>query len=108
MLTTLRRIIQEVSRTPDFREALNILVVEIAKTLETDACSVFLLDRRFGEYVLIATLGLNPEAVGKARIPLNKGLIGLAGEREEPINVDEASKHPRFLPLAEVKEEIYR
>jgi phosphotransferase system enzyme I (PtsP) len=108
MLTTLRRIIQEVSSTSDFKEALDIMVVEIAKALETDACSVFLLDRRFGEYVLIATLGLNPEAVGKVRIPLDKGLIGLVGEREEPINVDDAAKHPRFLAVAEVKEEIYR
>jgi len=108
MLTTLRRIIQEVSSTSNFKEALNIMVIEIAKALETDACSIFLLDRRHGEYVLIATNGLNPEAVGKVRIPLDKGLIGMVGEREEPINLDDASKHPRFLHVAEVKEEIYR
>src|SRR5438105_3266168 len=108
MLTVLRRIIQEVSSTSDFKEALNIMVLEIAKALDADACSIFLLDRRFGEYVLIATDGLNPEAVGKVRIPLDKGLIGLVGEREEPINIDDASKHPRFLHIAEVKEEVYR
>jgi phosphotransferase system enzyme I (PtsP) len=108
MLTTLRRIIQEVSGTSNFKEALNIMVIEIAQALETDACSIFLLDRRHGEYVLIATNGLNPEAVGKVRIPLDKGLIGLVGEREEPINLDDASKHPRFLHVVEVKEEIYR
>jgi len=108
MLTTLRRIIQGVSGTSDFKEALSIMVLEIAKALETEACSIFLLDRRHGEYVLIATLGLNPEAVGKVRIPSDKGLIGLVGEREEPINIDDAAKHPRYIHVAEVKEEVFR
>ncbi len=108
MLTLLRRIIQEVSSTSDFKEALNIMVHEIAKALDTDACSVFLLNRRSNEYVLIATDGLNPQAIGKVKIPKDKGLIGLVGEREEPINIDDAVKHPRFLHIAEVKEEIYR
>jgi phosphotransferase system, enzyme I, PtsP len=108
MLTVLRRIIQDVSGTSDFKEAMNIMVNEIAKTLGSDACSIFLLDRRLGEYVLIATRGLNPEAVGNVRIPLGKGLIGLVGEREEPINITDAVKHPKFLHIPEVKEEAYR
>ena len=107
MLTTLRRIIQEVSGTSDFKEALNIMVCEIAKALETDACTIFLHERRHNEYVLIATIGLNPDAVGKVRIPADKGLVGLVGEREEPVNTDDASQHPRFLHVPEVKEEIY-
>jgi len=56
----------------------------------------------------MATRGLNPKSVGKIRIPLDKGLVGLVGEREEPINLDDASKHPRFLYVEEAKEEIYR
>lgn len=108
MLKTLRRIIQEVSGAQDFREALNILVKRVAKALDTDACSIFLLDRQHGEYVLLATKGLNPLAVGKVRVPINQGLIGLVGEREESINIDDASKHPRFLQVAEVKEEAFK
>ena len=42
------------------------------------------------------------------RVPINKGLIGLVGEREEPINIDDATKHPRFLHVEEAKEEAYR
>lgn len=108
MLTILRQIIQEVSSAQDFKEALNIMVNRIAGALATQACSIFLLDRHQGEYVLMATQGLNPRAVGKVRIPLNKGLIGLVGEREEPINIDDATKHPRFYHVDEVKEEAYR
>lgn len=108
MLTILRHIIQEVSSAQDFREALDIMVKRIANALATQACSIFLLDRQHGEYVLAATQGLNPEAVGKIRVPLNKGLIGLVGEREEPINIDDATQHPRFLRVAEAHEEEYR
>lgn len=108
MLKTLRRIIQEISGAEDFRAALKLMVKRIAKALETQSCSIFLLDRRHGEYVLMATEGLNPLAVGKVRIPLTQGLIGLVGEREEPVNLDDASLHPRFLHIAEVKEEPYK
>src|SRR5579885_1956490 len=108
MLTILRQIIQEVSGAQDFSEALDIMVQRIANALATQACSIFLLDRHHGEYVLVATQGLNPDAVGKIRVPINKGLIGLVGEREEPVNIDDASEHPRFLRVAEVKEEAYR
>jgi phosphotransferase system enzyme I (PtsP) len=108
MLKTLRRIIQEISGAEDFREALKIMVKRIAKALDTQSCSIFLLDRRHGEYVLMATEGLNPLAVGKVRISLTQGLVGLVGEREEPVNIDDASKHPRFLHVAEVKEESYK
>ncbi|RDI48589.1 phosphoenolpyruvate--protein phosphotransferase [Aquicella lusitana] len=108
MLTILRHIIQEVTSAQDFREALDIMVKRIANALATQACSIFLLDRHHGEYVLVATQGLNPQAVGKVRVPINKGLIGLVGEREEPLNIDDATKHPRFYRVPEIKEEAYR
>jgi phosphotransferase system enzyme I (PtsP) len=107
MLTTLRHIIQEVSAAQNFRDALHIMVKRAAEALDTEACSIFLLDRHHSEYVLVATQGLNPEAIGKVRVPINKGLIGLVGEREEPINLDEATEHPRFLHVSEINEENY-
>src|SRR3990167_2514959 len=108
MLTVLRHILQEVSGAQNFHEALDIMVRRIANALATEACSVFLLDRRHGSYVMVATQGLNPEGIGKIRIPLNKGLIGLIGDREEPLNIDDATKHPSYLHVAEAKEEAFR
>src|SRR3990167_930367 len=108
MLTILRHIIQEVSSAPSFNEALEIMVKRIANALATQACTIFLLDRHRGEYVLVATQGLNPQAVNKVRVPINQGLIGLVGEREEPINLEDASKHPKFLHVAEIQEDMYR
>ncbi len=108
MLKILRRIIQEVSNARDFKEALQIIVKRAAKALNAHSSSIFLLDRQRGEYVLMATQGLNVLAVGKTRIPINQGLVGLVGEREEPVNLDDAPKHPRFLSVPEVKEEAYK
>lgn len=108
MLTVLRHIIQEVSASSNFNEALDIMVKSVANALSTEACSIFLLDKHNGEYVFVATQGLNKEALGSARIPLNRGLIGLVGEREEPINIDDAVKHPNFLAVPAVQEESYR
>ncbi len=107
MLNILRRIIQEVANARHFKDALQIMVKRVARAMNTESCSIFLLDRKHGEYVLTATQGLNPQAVGKIRIPMNQGLVGLVGEREEPINIDDASKHPRFLSMPEVKEESF-
>jgi phosphotransferase system enzyme I (PtsP) len=108
MLTILRHILQEIASAQDFHEALDIMVKRIANALATEACSVFLLDRRRGCYVLVATQGLNPNGIGKIRVPINKGLIGLIGDREEPLNVDDATKHPNFFHVAEAKEDAYR
>lgn len=107
MLNILRQIIQEVSGAENFKQALDMMVERIANALATQACSIFLLDRHRREYVLVATQGLNPKAINKVRIPINKGLIGLVGEREEPINIDDAIKHPRFLHIADAGEEAY-
>ncbi len=108
MLTVLRHIIQEMTNTADFKEALEMVVRRISHALQTEACSIFLLDRNQGEYVLAATYGLNQAAIGKVRVPLGQGLIGWVGEREEPLNVDEAREHPRFLQMPALGEEAYR
>jgi len=108
MLKTLRRIIQEVASASDFRSALDTMVNCVADALTTESCSVFLLNRQSNEYVLVATNGLNPLAVGKIRIPANQGLIGLVGEREEPLNISDASVHQNFLRVPEAEEDHFR
>ena len=62
MLTILRQIIQEVTSAQDFPEALDIMVKRIANALATQACSVFLLDREHGEYVLVRYPGIKPHS----------------------------------------------
>tara|TARA_R110000868_G_scaffold380784_1_gene646965 strand:+ start:138697 stop:140955 length:2259 start_codon:yes stop_codon:yes gene_type:complete len=108
MLKTLRRIVEEVYAAKSSNNALDILVERIRAAMDTEACSVFLLDHRRGQYVLMATDGLNKDVVGKLRIGLNQGLTGLIGAREEPLNLDNAPEHPNFYAAPGLNEETLK
>ncbi|MBA2657393.1 MAG: phosphoenolpyruvate--protein phosphotransferase [Tatlockia sp.] len=96
MLKILKRIVQDVTTASHLTEALTILVQRVRKAIDAEAVSVFLIDNKHAEYVLIATDGLNKLAESKVRVCLDKGLIGLVGRREEPINIDNAPVHQDF------------
>jgi phosphotransferase system, enzyme I, PtsP len=104
MLETLRRIVQAVNSAPDLQTALNIIVRRVKQAIRADVCSVYLVDFDNREHVLQATDGLRPEAVGKVRWSLDKGLIGLVYERAEPVNLADAHTHPRYLFVHETGE----
>ena len=108
MLKMLRRIVQEVNSAQCFREAMQTMVHHIRKAIETQACTVFLIDEARKEYVLMATAGLNPGAIGNVRFELSQGLVGFVGHREEPINLEDAPSHPNYLQRTEVGEERFK
>lgn len=107
MLKVLRRIVQEVSSAPNLRESLDIATLRIKDAISAEACSIFLVDEERGEYLLMATEGLNKKLINKARLKFGEGLIGLVGEREEPINLDDAPTHPRFRYYPDIGEEHF-
>ena len=96
MLKVLKRIVQDVTAAKHLTEALGILVQHINKAINAEAVSVYLIDNKHAEYVLISTEGLNKQAEFRVRIALDSGLIGLIGRREEPINLENAPAHPDF------------
>lgn len=107
MLDVLRRVTQEVNAAKDLTSALEIIVDRVQSTMETEVVSVYLLDEERGEYVFMATRGLNEAAVGSLTMALDEGLVGLVGQRAEPINLTEAASHPQFKPIDALGEEPY-
>lgn len=107
MLDTLRKIVQEVDSAPHLQAALDVLVARVRESMGTEVCSVYLLDDKINRYVLTATEGLNEDAIGNVSLGLSEGLVGLCGQREEPINLDDAAAHPRYRYLPETGEERY-
>lgn len=107
MLDTLHRIVQEVNAARGLKHALGIIVGRVAEAMSVDVCSIYLLDQEAAEFVLMATLGLNPSAVGKVRLRPSEGLVGLVAERAEPINLEDADQHPRFRYFPETGEERF-
>ncbi|MEN8206584.1 MAG: phosphoenolpyruvate--protein phosphotransferase [Pseudomonadota bacterium] len=107
MLDTLRRIIQEVNTAPDLDQALGIIVQRVHESVEVDVASVYLKDADNGHYILSATEGLRKDAVGNVRFNPGEGLVGMVGEREEPVNIEDAPRHPRYRFASETGENPY-
>ncbi len=107
MLETLRKIVQEVGSARNLQTALSIIVRRVRKAMGTDVCSVYLLDAKRGRYVLMDTLGLNPAAIGLVSLAPSEGLVGYVGQREEPVNLEDAPQHSRYRYLPETGEEKY-
>ena len=107
MLNTLRKIVQEVNAAKDLKAALGIIVQRVREAMGSQVCSVYLLDPETNRFVLMATEGLNKKAIGKVNMAPNEGLVGLVGTREEPLNLEHASEHPRYRYFAETGEERY-
>ncbi len=107
MLSQLRRIVQDVAQEPSLESALAGLVRNVKQALRTECCSVYLADYEQQHFMLMATDGLNPQAIGKVSIGFSEGLIGWVGQREEPINLAQAHLHPRFKVTPEVSEDCF-
>ncbi|MGD8710444.1 MAG: phosphoenolpyruvate--protein phosphotransferase, partial [Ectothiorhodospiraceae bacterium] len=107
MLEVLHRIVQEVGAARDLSQALGIVVRRVADATGADVSSVYLVGEDRETLGLMATQGLNSDAVGRVRLRYDEGLVGWVAEREEPINLDDADQHPRFRYFAETGEERF-
>ena len=108
MLKHLRHIVQEVNACDDFKEAMRILVHRVRETMATQACSIFLLDGSKEHYILMASDGLNSDMIGRLRLQQDQGLVGLVGQRVEPLNISNAPSHPHFLLCNNTGEERFK
>ncbi len=108
MLDILRHIVKEVCSASNLDEAVVIIVGRVKQALGVDVCSIYLIDHATDHYVLMATDGLKADSVGRVHMGRNEGLVGLVGERQEPVNLGNASAHPRYLYIPETAEERYR
>nr|WP_247663164.1 phosphoenolpyruvate--protein phosphotransferase [Shewanella sp. MMG014] len=106
VLNTLRDITQAVAGASSLESALTQLVSQTKLAMQTQCCSVYILEQQ--HLVLSATDGLAVAAINFVKMPLSEGLVGLAAEKEEAVNLADAKTHPRFKFFPEVEEEEYR
>jgi GAF domain-containing protein len=80
------------------RDSLENLVFALGEATGADRSSLFVVDEARGEM----RLALAPHEAGRhlltVRMPLGRGVAGLAWERGTPIRVDDAYECPRFNP----------
>jgi phosphotransferase system enzyme I (PtsP) len=79
----------------------------VARHMNANVCSIYLLDEKSNELILKATVGLNPEAIGRIRFKIGKGLVGTTLEKLEPVKEGLARRHPRFKYFSEVYEDSF-
>ncbi|MGN0909223.1 MAG: hypothetical protein ACI4NA_06350, partial [Succinivibrio sp.] len=77
MLLALRQITENVSVQSTLEDAMSLLVVSIRKATGADCCSLYLVDSFKKFLKLAATDGLSKQAVGKARLRIGEGLVGV-------------------------------
>lgn len=107
MLTTLRRIVLEFSQEAELQNALERMVYRVKKAMQTDCCSIYLADYQQQHFILMASDGLAKASQGQASVGFSEGLVGLVGQREEPLNIADAQQHQDFIHAPEVEEDDF-
>ncbi len=103
----LLRRLREVMAEPEVaRERLRNITTIIASNMVAEVCSIYVM-RPGGFLELCATQGLKPEAIGKIRLRVGEGLVGVIAANASNLNLPEARSHPAYKYLPETGEEIY-
>lgn len=108
MLTRLREIVEKVAAASRLNDALDLLVNETCQAMDTEVCSVYLADHDRQCYYLMATRGLKKPRGRLITLAFGQGIVGLVGQRAEPINLADAQSHPSFKFIPSVKEQHFR
>ncbi len=82
------------------------LVRLVASELVSEVCSIYA--QKPGDILeLVATEGLNPTAVGRTRLRVGEGIIGLCAAKGAVMNLPDAQNHPAFAYRPETGEEPF-
>jgi phosphotransferase system enzyme I (PtsP) len=106
-LTILEDISTLITHSHDLQETLQNIVTTIRDRMEAEVCSIYILDPQKKRLTLRATMGLDPESIGKVSMAIGEGLTGLVIERMEPVMVVDALAHPRYRYFPETGEERF-
>ena len=107
MLDALRQISRDIDAAPSFEHALGIIVARVCLILGTEVCSVYVFDKVTGDLRLIENEGFRRSAIGKVSLAPGEGVVGLVAERGEPLNIENATEHPRYRHFSEIGEEPF-
>jgi phosphotransferase system enzyme I (PtsP) len=107
MLCDLSDLSALVTGSENIENFLQRTVALVSRHLGTPVCSIYLYDETADELVLKATVGLNPEAVGRVRMASGQGLVGTVMATSQPVSEGRASQSPRFRYFPETDELKY-
>ena len=92
--------------TADGAAMLQALTRLVAAELVAEVCTIYAM--RPGDLLeLSATFGLNPEAVGRTRLRVGEGIVGIVAATGTLQNLPDAQNHPSFAYRPETGEDPY-
>jgi phosphotransferase system enzyme I (PtsP) len=106
-LATLQDISAIINHSQNLQDTLKNIVNIVAERMEAEVCSLYILDRQKNRLTLWATMGLDPDSVGKVTMGVGEGLTGLVIERMKPVMAVDALSHPRYKYFPETGEERF-
>ena len=87
-------------------DTLQAVMRLVAGELVSEVCSLYVV--RPGETLeLTATEGLRAEAVGRTRMRIGEGIVGLAAATGDTLNLPDAQNHPAFAYRPETGEDAF-
>ncbi|MBL1141890.1 MAG: phosphoenolpyruvate--protein phosphotransferase [Proteobacteria bacterium] len=107
MLDSILSLVHETVHTDNIDDALNKIVNWLKSNIDVDACSIYLKHRNSQQLILMATAGLNPEAIGHVKYNPGEGLVGMVAERCGKVVLYEASSHPEYIHFPITGEESF-
>lgn len=79
-------------------ETLNLTLDAVKDIIQSDRCSIMLLDGATNELVLRAARGMRAGLVGKLRLQGDQGIAGQVLSSGQPRSVPDTDKDPLFVP----------
>jgi K+-sensing histidine kinase KdpD len=83
---------------------MRTVIERTTAAMDSEVCSVYLVDRDASGVTLVATNGLDPRHVGVARLPMGVGITGRVAASGKPIVSINVRRDRRFAWLAGVDE----
>lgn len=107
VLPALVEIGEEINASLDLDEVLQKSAALVKRLIDYEIFAVMLLDERTQELYFRFAIGHRPEVVQHWRVPLGKGITGIAAATRQPFRVGDVSAEPRYInALDSVRSEL--
>lgn len=108
LIHTLQKIVKKVDQAPDIQHALDAIVDNLIDALNIQICSIFIDNPLENDnLVLMANRGFNQQVVNQVRLRTGKGLVGQVAAKAEPLRLEDATKHKKYVYFKDSGEDAF-
>lgn len=107
-LATLTTLVQEISDAEDALTAMQTIVARLSQLMDVPVCSLYLKSPTRSKLILAATQGLSKTSVGKIKLGLDEGLVGVIASTKHSLNLADAALHDKFVLFPQAQEATYK